>query len=293
MCKNILLTAVLLTSGLTATATETGDTVLNKTDVKEVVLTDADSVVSLTVKGTKDDPGYTFHYEKRMSADAVSKIDEHSIFGFDLFFSKKRAKNRRLLEDELRTGGLSYGFVTAIGAPEGLDIDMGSSYEISWELFNVYKASRCGHHAVSAGLGLTWRNFRLDGRQRFVKTLDGISLDDYPDGADIDFSRIKVFSLMVPVSYNYMPARHWLLRFSVIPCFNTYASIKTRYRNAEGQKVKDMAKHIHQSPVTVDFRVDARWHGVGLYAKYSPCRVIRSDFGPKFTPFSTGVSLFF
>ena len=39
MCKNILLTAVLLTSGLTATATETGDTILNKTDVKEVVLT--------------------------------------------------------------------------------------------------------------------------------------------------------------------------------------------------------------------------------------------------------------
>ena len=98
---------------------------------------------------------------------------------------------------------------------------------------------------------------------------------------------------MVPISYNYKPSRHWLLRFSVIPSFNTYASIKTRYRNAEGQKVKDMAKHIHQSPVTVDFRFDVRWHSVGLYAKYSPYRVIRSDFGPKFTPFSTGITLYY
>lgn len=293
MYKNILLTAVLLTSVLTATATETGDTILHKTDVKEVVLTDNDSIVALTIKGTKDEPDYTFNYEKQMKAGAVSKLTEHSIFGFDLFYSKKNKQNRKLLSDALMAGGLSFGFVTTTGAPEGLDVDMGSSYEISWEIFNVYKASRCGHHAVSAGFGLNWRNFRLDGRQRFVKTPDGISLADYPAGADIDFSRIKVFSLMVPISYNYKPSRHWLLRFSVIPCFNTYASIKTRYRNAEGQKVKDMAKHIHQSPVTVDFRVDARWHGVGLYAKYSPCRVIRSDFGPKFTPFSTGVSLFF
>lgn len=293
MCKNILLTAVLLMLGLTAQAAETGDTILNKTDVKEVVLTDADSVVSLTVKGTKDDPGYTFHYEKRMNAGAVSKYDEHSIFGFDLFYSKRNKQKRKLLNDALMSGSLGIGFVTAIGAPEGLDVDMGSSYEISWDIIDAYKASRCGHHAASIGFGLNWRNFRLDGRQRFVKTLDGISLADYPAGADIDFSRIKVFSLMVPVSYNYMPSRHWLLRFSAIPCFNTYASIKTRYRNADGQKVIDMAKHIRQSPVTVDFRFDVRWHSIGLYAKYSPCRVIRSEFGPKFTPFSTGIALYY
>ena len=301
MYKNILLTAVPLTSVLTATAAEIGDTILHKTDVKAVVLTDNDSIVALTIKGTKDEPDYTFNYEPQMKAGAVSKLTEHSIFGFDLFYSKKNKQNRKLRSDALMTGGwslcvvdvFSFGFVTTTGAPEGLDVDMGSSYEISWEIFNVYKASRCGHHAVSAGFGLNWRNFRLDGRQRFVKTPDGIALADYPDGADIDFSRIKVFSLMVPISYNYKPSRHWLLRFSVIPSFNTYASIKTRYRNAEGQKVKDMAKHIHQSPVTVDFRVDARWHRVGLYAKYSPCRGIRADFGPKFTRVSTGVSFFF
>lgn len=293
MYKNILLFALTLMLGLTAAAAEIGDTILNKTDVKEVVLTDNDSIVALTIKGTKDEPDYTFNYEKLMKAGAVSKLTEHSIFGFDLFYSKKNKQNRKLLSDALMTGGLSFGFVTTTGAPEGLDVDMGSSYEISWEIFNVYKASRCGHHAVSAGFGLNWRNFRLDGRQRFVKTPDGISLADYPAEADIDFSRIKVFSLMVPISYNYKPSRHWLLRCSVIPSFNTYASIKTRYRNAEGKKVKDMAKHIHQSPVTVDFRFDVRWHSVGLYAKYSPCRVIRSDFGPKFTPFSTGITLYY
>ena len=302
MYKNILLFALTLMLGLTATATETGDTILHKTDVKEVVLTDNDSIVALTIKGTKDEPDYTFNYEKQMKAGAVSKLTEHSIFGFDLFYSKKNKQNRKLLSDALMTGGLSFGFVTTTGAPEGLDVDMGSSYEISWEIFNVYKASRCGHHAVSAGFGLNWRNFRLDGRQRFVKTPDGISLADYPAGADIDFSRIKVFSLYLPLRYTVNLSDDWALSAGAILNFNTYASVETHYKEVTNfptldtkvtSRVQESIKKLHQRPVTVDFLAQLNWRGVGLYVKYSPCQVINPDWGPDFSSLSTGVSLGF
>lgn len=35
--------------------------------------------------------------------------------------------------------------------------------------------------------------------------------------------------------------------------------------------------------------VRLQWRKMGLYAKYSPSKVLSTDFGPSFTPFSTGL----
>ncbi len=74
--------------------------------------------------------------------------------------------------------------------------------------------------------------------------------------------------------------------------FNTYASIKNRYRDADGNKHKDVYKQIHQRPITVDIMGELSiYNKVSIYAKYSPMSILNSTYGDgiNFHPVSFGV----
>lgn len=73
--------------------------------------------------------------------------------------------------------------------------------------------------------------------------------------------------------------------------FNTHASLKTRY-NLGDEKVKLTDNNIHQTPVTVDFQVSISCKAVGIYVKYSPCNILDTSYGPKFSALSAGIILF-
>lgn len=73
--------------------------------------------------------------------------------------------------------------------------------------------------------------------------------------------------------------------------FNTHASLKTRY-NLGDEKVKLTDNNIHQTPVTVDFQASISCKAVGIYVKYSPCNILDTSYGPKFSALSAGIILF-
>ena len=147
-------------------------------------------------------------------------------------------------------------------------------------------------HYLSVGFGLDWRNYRMTNQHRFVKDDNGnISVEGYPNGSNPKFSRIKVLSLTVPFQYHYyLKGNSFIKGFSFGPVlnFNTYSSIKTRY-SVNGEKQKEFAKDLHKNPVTVDFMVKLRMKYFGFYAKYSPCNVLDTTYGPKFKSVSFGV----
>ena len=139
---------------------------------------------------------------------------------------------------------------------------------------------------------LDWRNYRMTDQNRFVEQADGqIIVVPYPEGSNPKFSRIKVLSLTVPFTYSYYPYKHGLFRgFEVGPVlnFNVYSSIKTRY-SVNGEDQKDFTKGLHRNPVTVDFMVRLQMYHFGFYAKYSPCNVLDTTYGPKFQSVSFGL----
>ncbi len=288
----LALQATLLTSYAGSIQPVGNDTVIVIRNAQKVTIEQNDSILGIEIEGKEDNPRFYYSQRREVRGNAAVITQEKSgVWDFNVPFSKKK-KTQRSHYYAFEMGAPSIGWVSALNAPEGMDVDMGASYELMWDkMLNwVYYPTK-GNFSFSMGLGLNWKNFRMTGRTRFIKEVDNLVLSDYPEGADIQFSRIKVFSLMVPLMYNQRIYRN--ISFSVGPVlnFNTYASLKTRYK-LDGEKTKEMDKNLHQSPVTIDLMARFSFRVVGLYVKYSPCNVLHTDFGPKFNALSAGITLF-
>ena len=146
--------------------------------------------------------------------------------------------------------------------------------------------------SLSIGVACSWRNYRMTGKQRFIKDPgNDMSIGAYPEGADIQFSRIKVFSWSVPVMFTHKTKNNFSFSFGPIINFNTHASMKTRYK-LNGEKFKLTDDNIHQTPVTVDIQASFGFNTLGFYVKYSPCKVLDTTYGPEFSALSVGIVLF-
>lgn len=269
-----------------AAQAQTSDTLVVERPQK-VVIIDTDSAHRIDIYGNSQSPDA--HVSRTWGQDNFDETVETSDWGLS---SVVLSRNHRAGQTEIVSSGLAFGFVTTQGGPAGLDVAMGKSYELSWD--NVVSSRmRLGDKSYfSVGLGFGWKNFRMSHSNMFSVENGHVSLTDYPaDMTSRKFSRIKVFSLRVPVEYC---VKTPLGVFSIGPVVNvnTYASVKTRYKTAEGKR-KLLDKNIHQVPVTIDIKAKYRLcDGVNIYAKYAPCHVIRSAYGPAFSSWSMGIELF-
>lgn len=276
-------------AALPAAATLPEDTVVTVTRPDSVILIQSDSTVHLSIYGREDDDTYRFDYDKKFSPEG-RVVTHQKTSGLDFTLPFLRPEGQRG-KSYFSMGGVGFGFVNALGAPDPMNVNMAASYEVFADLLTYGRY--VGPHAdLSIGFGINWRNYRMNGRTRFVMNGDCIGLSPYPDGADIDFSRIKVFSLTFPFRYTQHLSKHFTYSLAAILNVNTYASLKTHY-TLDGEKHHSVFKDIRQTPVTVDFMGQVQFHSVGLYVKYSPCRMLNTDFGPDFSHLSAGITLFY
>lgn len=290
--RNLTLGLLAALGFLSAGAVESADTLVNARKVDRVVVFQGTDTLAVDVIGMEGNKDYNYSFRMGRNEDDYSSMSERRLNIEFPFVHKEKPRNtscgmRSYGSMEL-TAFLGFGLSTAVNAPEGMSIDLGSSYEIFFRVLEAGRYFSHGKHSLTASLEFDWRNYRMDGYSRFVKDGNNVVLTDYPEGAAIDFSRIKTFSIAVPLEYNFRSTRHFYLSGGAIVNFNTYASIKNRYKDAAGVKQKELFKHIHQQAVTVDFRLMASWHGFGVYAKYSPCNVLDDAFAPKFQSCSFG-----
>lgn len=276
-------------AALPAAAALPEDTVVTVTRPDSVILLQSDSTVHLSIYGREDDDTYRFDYDKKFSPEG-RVVTHQKTSGLDFTLPILRPEGQRG-KSYFSMGGVGFGFVNALGAPDPMNVNMAASYEVFADLLTYGRY--VGPHAdLSIGFGINWRNYRMNGRTRFVMNGDCIGLSPYPDGADIDFSRIKVFSLTFPFRYTQHLSKHFTYSLAAILNVNTYASLKTHY-TLDGEKHHSVFKDIRQTPVTVDFMGQVQFHSVGLYVKYSPCRMLNTDFGPDFSHLSAGITLFY
>lgn len=268
-----------------------------------VVIMSPDSVVMearaggefrVTVHGQAGNP--QFRYSRQVCVDTDEPVVERERrrdWDFNVPFSSRSSKASRKCSHSFCMSGLTLGFVRPLDAPAGMHTDWGASLEIAMPMllgYGYHTAS--GRFDFSVGLGLGWRNLRMTGRTRFVKDGDRLVMGSYPEGADIKFSRLKFFSLMVPLMATCHLGRGFELKLGPVLNFNTFANVKTRYC-IDGHKVKEKFGNIHQRPVTADVMAVLEYRGVGFYTHYSPCNLLNADFGPDFQTLSMGVALFY
>jgi hypothetical protein len=260
---------------------------------KKVRIITGDSIQKIKVYGREGEDKYT--YESKILLVDSNYVSEQSInketWSFDFVKSKSHGTGYPLKQKNLssRLGfGLCYGANADYKGPQSV----GSSWEIMWTIAEIEKYGYGKHNGFSIGFGINWRNFRMDGRSKFVKLDDGtITEEALPAGYDNDFSRIKVFSLTIPVMWKY---RTKSVTFGLGPVLNinTYASIKNRFWDADGEKHKQMFKKIHQRPITVDIMAEVSFHNwFSIYGKFSPMTILNSTYANdvNFQPVSFGI----
>ena len=292
MNKFLVLALSLLIGSLGGYANTLQDTIIVVNNAKKVTIEKKRNSMFVKVEGSDGNPDY--FYSQRMEVDSTAAViieENNADWDFNIPFINKKSKTKKYRRN-LCVGGFGFGVVNAMDAPEGMDVDMGSSYELSLDHLLRFNYNILPTTSVSMGFGMTWRNYRMTGSTRFIKEGDKLFLGAYPEGADIKFSRLKVFSLTVPFMINQSLGRKVVFSVGPIVNFNTHASLKTRY-TLNGEKVKETDNNIHQNRMTIDLMAKLRFKSLGLYAKYSPSDMLNTEYGPKFRSFSAGITLFY
>lgn len=292
MNKFLVLALSLLIGGLGSYANTVQDTIIVVNQAKKVTIEKKHNSMAVKVEGSAENPDY--FYSQRMEVDSTAAViieEKNADWDFNIPFINKNSKTKKY-RGNLCVGGFGFGVVNAIETSEGMDMDMGASYEFSLDHLLRFNYNVLPATSVSMGFGMTWRNYRMTGRTRFIKEGDKLVLGAYPEGSDIKFSRLKVFSLTVPFMINQSLGRKVVFSVGPVVNFNTHASLKTRY-TLNGEKVKEKNNNIHQNRMTVDLMAKLRFNSLGVYAKYFPSDMLNTDFGPKFRSFSTGITLFY
>lgn len=286
-----LFTAFILTFAVNASAKSISDT-LTIVRPDSVVFITSENKLQVAVNGKEENHEYVYHKEVPLIEGEPVITSEHTKeWSFSLSFLQQ--SNRKGSEQDVIMSGVCIGWNTAINAPEGMSVDMGESFEIMWPYILGWKYSPAGCRlACRFGVGVNWRNFRMTGKTRFIKEAQAVTLGEYPENAEVQFSRLKVFSWIVPLTIDYDISDRLTLTFGPVINFNTYSSLKTRYR-LDGQKCKDFDKRAFQNRTTVDLFAALRLRGIGVYVKYNPCNILKPEFAPSFNALSAGFTLFY
>ena len=185
------------------------------------------------------------------------------------------------------------GLVSAHSQAPGMDVEFGNA---GWEfiLNNIFnwEYRPFNRTFLSLEFGVDWRNYRMKGDRRFLKEDNRLTVAPYPDGADIDFSRVKVFSMTLELMLRQSLNKHVAIEAGPVVNFNTHASIKTRYAVGKGKEkecFKETSNNIHHKPVTVDFKAGLIINPIEFYFKYSPTNTLDTDYGPEFKSISAGI----
>ncbi len=294
--RKIFLLAGLLLAAANAYAESTDslkvESVVSVENPERVTITESDNRFKVEIEGKKGNPNFRYTRDVELSPSEVSVTKERSSnWDFNIPF-KKRTSAKRNKQNEFQVKDFKIGLSSVQGAPNGMDVNMGSSWEITTPTFGWAYYPWNTETSLSIGVACSWRNYRMTGKQRFIKDAGtDMYIGSYPEGADIQFSRIKVFSWAIPIMFTHETKNNFNFSVGAIVNFNTHASLKTRYK-LEGQAYKLTDNNIHQTPVTVDIQASIGYKSVGFYVKYSPCKVLDTAYGPEFTALSVGLVLF-
>ena len=239
MKKIILLVATLLVAASGYAESKESlkvENVMSVENPERVTITESDNRLMVEIDGKKDNPSFRYVREVEISPSDVSVTKERSgNWDFNIPF-RKRTPEQRHKRNEFVVKDFKIGLSTVQGAPDNMDVSMGSSWEITTPTFGWAYYPWNTETSLSIGLACSWRNYRMTGKHRFVKDAGtDMYIDSYPEGADIQFSRIKVFSWAVPVMFTHETRNKFSFSLGAIVNFNTHASLKTRYK-LDGQE---------------------------------------------------------
>jgi len=291
--KHILLSFITCSLFFSSVAAQNDTLVIN--NPRRVTVISSDSLQRVIVNGKQDDDDFVYQNTIRLvdanyeSNTSISR--DHWELIPSVKIGKKTGDGQALHHYNVLTAHLGVGFT----CPTKVDDRIEFSTFKSWEIFATvlqwdHYIDRRSRNCISLGLGIDWKNYRMTDDLLFTKGPDGnVTVDRFPLEFEPKFSRIKVFSLTSTLRYQHDFGHGFSIGFGPVVNFNTYASIKTRYKFL-GDKIKHMEKNIRQRPITIDWMLNMSVADFPFYVKYSNDDVLK-DGGVKFRSLSFGLYL--
>ena len=288
-----LISLLSVVCGLYVMAEEKTDTILSIAQPDSVIIKTEAGRLDLEVIGRKDNPEYHYLFSHSISNKDTLQISEskNSRWNFHIPFVDKKISALGRFEEKntFSVLGVGLGFVGAVNATQGMDVNTWNSYEIFVRWINL--SHRFRGINLNVGIGSTWRNYRMTEPLQFVADEGCMDIMPLPEGSVPRYSGIKIRSFNVPVSISYPVGKFWMAIGPVLN-INNKSWIKTKYL-ADGNVVKSECKDIPVRKVTVDLMANVGFGDtpLSLYVKYSPWDVMKTDFAPKFNHLSFGLTL--
>ena len=301
MKRTIIAATMLIISAVAMHAQEntaSNDSVTVITNPDTVKITNGKEHISIEVIKQGED----YKLERDLSGNDITVINQK--LDFDIPFigknkekwerTKRQRQNSKFDLFVLRHLEYGMGLVTATNQAEGMDVKMANC---GWEftLNNLFgmRYAPFKKTQLQMGFGVNWRNYRMKNENRFFKQDDNqLIIAPYPNGANIEFSRIKIFSMTLEMLVAQYFTKNIKVTAGPVVNFNSHGSIKTRYKlNGEGHK--ETSSNINQNAVTIDFKAEVGVDPVSLYFKYSPQNMLDTNYGPEFHSMSAGIKLTF
>lgn len=276
------------------TISEPVDTVMVIDNAPTVLLTESATGTTLKIFNENNDTIATYTMDNPVDGSVTLKQSfAPPVFAFGCQPSYKHSINIEMI------GGIHFGFSGTLGAPAGLDIEMGKSYEIGIDnlLTCSFSVNRNNRNYLSLGMGVNWRNYRMTGNTRFIVDDAGnVTYGGYADDVLSRYSNVKVFSLGFPIMFSHKTNIKTLgpstlrFKFGAILNWNSHASAVSAWTEADGTNARQSTSNLRQRKFTVDLMAAIGFAPTtGLYIKYSPMKLFPTDHGPDFTTISTGI----
>ncbi len=282
----------------TVVGAEVPDTLMEVDAPSKVIITESSEGTRITVTDNKSgtEESYLVEYTPgaKVSTSRKSSFSIFDIPGLDCINRKGKCGG---FGDRWSIGvdGLCVGLNEAHGQTGGGGLQWSKSFEISWlSCINFgYSFSRS---RIYLGLGFDWRNYKATADGRWLTTSDtgGIEWGEAPEGANVKYSRLKVFSLQMPLLYEWrIPKSLLKLKVGPILNFNTYSSLLGVCDDANGNRQEYFTKDFKRNPTTVDFfGAFSYGNALGIYIRYSPMKVLQNPSPINFTPLTIGIGFF-
>ncbi len=292
--RYLLVLSLLLTLKAYASA-EVPDTLISVDSPSKIIITESSQGTRITVTDNKSgtEESYLVEYTPgaKVSTSRKSSLSIFNLPGLDCMKGKEKC---RCSGSKWSVGadGLCIGLTEAHSQTGGGGLQWSKSFEISWlSCFNIgYSFSRS---RIYLGLGFDWRNYKAtaDGRWLVASESGDVEWGEAPEDAWVRFSRLKVFSLQMPLLYQWrIPKSRLKLKLGPILNFNTYSSLKGVYEDSSGKRNEYFTKNFDRNPTTLDFFGSITYRSfLGIYVRYSPMKVLKETSPINFTPFTIGI----
>lgn len=269
-----------------------GDTVMAVDSRSRLVITEKSGYAEIRV--TTADGNEVLSTAVSPAGSTYSVKSRQNTFGSNIRRIMRNDDCREGSRWDVTVDGVCVGLTDAVGSNHPGEMQWSKSFELCWLncLAVIYDM---GGSDLSFGLGFDWRNYRSTWSDRMLTATSdkGMEWTAPPDGVRIRFSRLKVFSLQFPVLFRTkIPSTSLHFKAGPIMNFNTYGSLKTGYDDTEGNRCEIFTKAIEPRRFTLDFFASlSLCKAVGIYARYSPMKVMKNVGDINFRPFTLGLTL--